>query len=62
MRSDSGDDAWGFLWNATVPLCQRCGSVVVLRDNGEAENGAIEDINEDDQSLFGEDDDRLEAG
>jgi|GEM_PF-2394539 len=33
IRTDSGDDAWGFVWHAAVPQCQRCGSVVELSED-----------------------------
>jgi len=38
IRTDSGDDAWGFVWYAGSAICQRCQSVVEFMPNGQQEN------------------------
>jgi len=43
-RTDSGHDAWGFVWFAGIPVCQRCMSVVEFTSNG-IEN-EVEEIEE----------------
>jgi len=35
LRTDSGEDAWGFIWYAGAPICQRCQSVVEFQPNGQ---------------------------
>jgi hypothetical protein len=50
-RTDSGDDAWGFVWYAGSAICQRCQCVVEFSPNGQQEN-ELECI--DDQDNDGE--------
>jgi len=45
IRTDTGDDAWGFVWYAGAPICQRCQSVVEITFDGQ-ENEA-EEIDEE---------------
>lgn len=45
FRTDSGNDAWGFVWFAGIPICQRCQSVVEFTSNG-IEN-EVEEIEEE---------------
>ena len=46
IRTDSGDDAWGYVWYAGSAICQRCQSVVEFMPNGQQENE--EDIDDED--------------
>lgn len=36
-RTDDGNDAWGFIWYATSPICQRCAGVVEIINNSHEE-------------------------
>jgi len=33
FRSDNGSDAWSIVWGESVPLCQRCKSVIDVWPN-----------------------------
>ncbi len=55
LRTDSGDDAWGFLWHAGAPMCQRCQSVVELDANGQ-ENEVQEEDEQDTEAETAEND------
>lgn len=49
-RTDSGDDAWGYVWYAGSAICQRCQSVVEFMPNGQAEQEEAEEIEEEEQA------------
>ena len=49
VRTDNGDDAWGFAWNATVPQRRRCRSVVELRED--TQENEIEEIDQDEEEV-----------
>jgi hypothetical protein len=48
IRTDTGQDAWGFVWYAGAAICQRCQSVVEFTPNGQ-ENEAEEIEEEEEQ-------------
>jgi len=35
IRTDTGEDAWGFVWYAGAAICQRCQSVVEFTPNSQ---------------------------
>jgi len=45
VRTDSRDDAWGFVWYAGAPICQRCQSVVEITSNGQ--ENEVEEIDQE---------------
>ena len=49
LRSDEGYDAWGFIWHAGSPMCQRCHSVVesIEQDDNKIETPEDEEDEED---------------
>jgi hypothetical protein len=49
IRTDSGDDAWGFVWYAGSAICQRCQSVVEFLPNGQAEQEEMEEVEEEEE-------------
>ncbi len=50
IRSDTGEDAWGFIWHTGAPVCQRCQSIVDLTNNGQAEENELEEIDQEEVS------------
>jgi hypothetical protein len=50
IRTDTGEDAWGFVWYSGAPICQRCQSVVEFVPNGQREDNEIEAIEEDEDN------------
>jgi hypothetical protein len=48
-RTDDGQDSWGYVYYAGVPICQRCHSVVEFMPNGQQEE-ELEFIDEQDST------------
>ena len=46
-RTDTSQDAWGFVWNGAAPQCQRCGSIVEPLNNSQHDEFAAEFNGED---------------
>jgi hypothetical protein len=47
-RTDTGEDAWGFIWFAGAPVCMRCQSIVDFSSNGqEEETEYVDDVEEE---------------
>ncbi len=46
FRTETGDDAWGLVWHGAMPVCQRCGSIVELREQEDKED-EIEEMDEE---------------
>ncbi len=51
LRTDNGDDSWGFMWNAGVPQCQRCGFIVEIRGDEVEDDGDWIDLDDQEDEL-----------
>jgi len=51
LRTDNGDDAWGFVWHVAPPVCQRCQSVVEFTNNGPAKEDELEEIDQEEEEV-----------
>jgi len=49
IRTDSGDDAWGYVWYAGSAICQRCQSVVEFMPDGQEDEDETEEIEQEEE-------------
>jgi len=49
-RTDSGDDAWGFIWYASSAICQCCQSIVEFMPDGQETEDETEDIEQEEET------------
>lgn len=51
-RTDTGDDVWGFIWYAGMPICLRCNSVLELPLDGQETQADIEYEEDNHESIY----------